>query len=756
MEYFAKSVPNGGSKEEQVTLKQHLDDTVECAQDFFEKFGHYFTEKEKAIIIEACRVHDLGKANIVFQSKINKELHVIKTQEIPHGFLSAMTTSPEEFKNHIPEADNDDYKAFYTAVYHHHVREDKNGDDIILNFCKKYYNPYIRDFLNDESIKAKVSSINKYLLFRNTGSISGNKYIMSCYDKNEYLYEWQEFVLIKGLLNKFDYTVSAGYTEAEDCSDFTTKYLKTSIENIFQQHGLRPVQEYMRDKCDKNLVVVAPTVMGKTEASLLWLNGEKGFYTLPYVVSSNAIYERIRDRYEYKDVAILHSDSMHYYFEDQVNETDSDGYEKYQKAKLLSQPLTICTVDQLFKFVYKALGTEIFAATLKYSKIIIDEIQAYSPSVIAAIIYGLKIVTDMGGKFAIITATFPPVLGSFMHKYGLMADSQYEYRDFSALSDFKRHWIDIKDGDIEIDRVVEDSYDKKVLVICNTVKKAQQIYKSLTEKTDNVHLLHARFTKEHKRMLENEIIKFSDSENETGIWVTTQLVEASLDIDFDVLYTEMSTADSLLQRMGRCNRKGRHIPDKANIHIYINANGVGVSRAIYNREIYTRSVECLEKYIGRVMTESDKSEYINKVYCTDEIKDTDYYRDIEKFLAMFIELTPAEYSKSEADEKFRDINSIKIIPDDVYEDNREVISECIDIMHSSDADRREKNDARTKLDSYVISIQLYAYKKYPDGIDRDVIYGSDIHRSCIMYDFNVVDLTGAGLVLGKYERDIFV
>lgn len=53
MEYFAKSVPNGGSKEEQVTLKQHLDDTVKCAQDFFEKFGHYFTEKEKAIIIEA-------------------------------------------------------------------------------------------------------------------------------------------------------------------------------------------------------------------------------------------------------------------------------------------------------------------------------------------------------------------------------------------------------------------------------------------------------------------------------------------------------------------------------------------------------------------------------------------------------------------------------------------------------------------------------------------------------------------------------
>ena len=756
MKFYAKSVPNGVSQEEQVTLKQHLVDIVGCAQEFFREFGRYFTDKEKAMVIEACRVHDLGKANIVFQSKINNELDVIKTQEIPHGFLSAMVTSPEEFKNRVPEADNDDYKAFYTAVYHHHAREDKNTDDVILNFCRKYFVQYIREFLNDETIKARVAGINKYLLFRNTGSIVGNSYSLAYYDQEEYLQKWQEFALIKGLLNKFDYTVSAGYTKSEECSDLIKKCLKKSIESIFQHNGLRPVQEYMREKSDANLVVVAPTGMGKTEAALLWINGEKGFYTLPYVVSSNAIYERIRDRYRYKDVAILHSDSMHYYFEDPVNETDDDSYKKYQKAKLLSQPLTVCTVDQLFKFVYKALGTEIFAATLKYSKIIIDEIQAYSPSVIATIIYGLKIVSDMGGKFAIITATFPPVLGSLMQKYGLTVDRQYEYRDFSNLSNYKRHWIDINDGDIETNKVIKDSYDKKVLVICNTVKKTQKLYSSLIDSVDHVHLLHARFTKEHKRMLEKEIIKFSNNKDETGIWITTQLVEASLDIDFDVLYTEMSTADSLLQRMGRCNRKGRRIPAKPNIHIYINANGVGDNKAIYNYEIYCRSVKYLTEYTHGVMFESDKSEYIKKVYCTEEIKNSEYYRNIERFLAMFKELTPAEYSKSEVDEKFRDIKSIKIIPDNIYENNRETISECLDIIHNSDVDRKAKNDARAKLDSYVIAIQLYAYKKYPDGIDHNVIPGSDIHKSCMRYDFNDKDLTGEGLILGEYEKDIFV
>ena len=122
---------------------------------------------------------------------------------------------------------------------------------------------------------------------------------------------------------------------------------------------------------------------------MLWLNGEKGFYTLPLKVSANDIYRRIKDDYNYKDVELLHSDAMQKYLEESTNAADSI-YQRYEKAKLLSNPLTICTVDQLFKFVYRALGTEIFAATLKYSKVILDEVQSYDPHIIATIITGLK------------------------------------------------------------------------------------------------------------------------------------------------------------------------------------------------------------------------------------------------------------------------------------------------------------------------------------------------------------------------------
>lgn len=89
-----------------------------------------------------------------------------------------------------------------------------------------------------------------------------------------------------------------------------------------------------------------------------------------------------------------------------------------------------------------------------------------------------------------------------------------------------------------------------------------------------MNLLHSRYIRRDRAYLEDQIMKFSGSE-ETGIWITTQIVEASLDIDFDVLFTEMCTADSLLQRMGRCNRKGRYFPEEANVIIYDNRNGVG-------------------------------------------------------------------------------------------------------------------------------------------------------------------------------------
>lgn len=736
------------TEEKQKTLKEHHKDIVTCAEMFFLEYGEYFTEKEKKLVVEACRIHDLGKVNLVFQAmicpKLAEKFHidVRKTSQIPHGFLSAVTISLDEFDDLSELFSDKDFGPFITAVYYHHDREDHYNSPAIRKYAEKYYMKQIEEYLNRKIRKLNCSNLDD-LLFRN--NVYTGKYIP---DSNA----WKEYLLIKGLLNKFDYTVSAGYENAESAIDLHEKKLVKNIEKFLNGKELRPAQKFMKMNRDKNLIVIAPTGSGKTEASLLWMNGEKSFYTLPLKVSSNAIYLRIKENYEYKDVALLHSDAMAVYLRE-YNGNEDIG-EKYERSKMLSQPLTVCTVDQLFRFVYRALGTEIFAATLKYSKLVLDEIQAYEPRVIATIIYGLKMIQEMGGKFAIITATFPPVLKYFMEQYGLFEGKQYIFKDFTGkeyqVEKYPRHKVEIRHSEMNLDEIRLRGKNRKVLVICNTVSKAQKLYKKL--EGENVWLLHSKYIRRDRAFLERKIMGFSES-GESGIWITTQIVEASLDIDFDILYTEMCTADSLLQRMGRCNRKGRYCPNEANIVVFDNRNGVseGKRRSVYEDKLYDRSLELLSKYEHILFSEDKKTAYMNEVYSVDGVKETIYFENIQKDLKLFSEIHPTEYSADEAE--VRDIRSVTIVPENVYVENQNLFEYGVEFLKKPNMSREARSLIKSKLENLTLSLNLY--QKFPAEVDRTTIGVSenrkitDIHRAQYNYEFDIESGKGRGILFDE-------
>lgn len=736
------------TEEKQKTLKEHHKDIVTCAEMFFLEYGEYFTEKEKKLVVEACRIHDLGKVNLVFQAmicpKLAEKFHidVRKTPQIPHGFLSAVTISLDEFDDLSELFSDKDFGPFITAVYYHHDREDHYNSPAIRKYAEKYYMKQIEEYLNRKIRKLNCSNLDD-LLFRN--NVYTGKYIP---DSNA----WKEYLLIKGLLNKFDYTVSAGYENAESAIDLHEKKLVKNIEKFLNGKELRPAQKFMKMNRDKNLIVIAPTGSGKTEASLLWMNGEKSFYTLPLKVSSNAIYLRIKENYEYKDVALLHSDAMAVYLRE-YNGNEDIG-EKYERSKMLSQPLTVCTVDQLFRFVYRALGTEIFAATLKYSKLVLDEIQAYEPRVIATIIYGLKMIQEMGGKFAIITATFPPVLKYFMEQYGLFEGKQYIFKDFTGkeyqVEKYPRHKVEIRHSEMNLDEIRLRGKNRKVLVICNTVSKAQKLYKKL--EGENVWLLHSKYIRRDRAFLERKIMEFSES-GESGIWITTQIVEASLDIDFDILYTEMCTADSLLQRMGRCNRKGRYCPNEANIVVFDNRNGVseGKRRSVYEDKLYDRSLELLSKYEHILFSEDKKTAYMNEVYSVDGVKETIYFENIQKDLKLFSEIHPTEYSADEAE--VRDIRSVTIVPENVYVENQNLFEYGVEFLKKPNMSREARSLIKSKLENLTLSLNLY--QKFPAEVDRTTIGLSenrkitDIHRAQYNYEFDIESGKGRGILFDE-------
>jgi CRISPR-associated endonuclease/helicase Cas3 len=105
-------------------------------------------------------------------------------------------------------------------------------------------------------------------------------------------------------------------------------------------------------------------------------------------------------------------------------------------------------------------------------------------------------------------------------------------------------------------------------IIVNTVSKAQQFYSSLTKSLDGteVKLFHSRFTAYDRKVREADLIHRigKGAVRSTGlklVIVGTQVLEQSLDIDFDILITDLAPVDLLIQRMGRLHRHQRVRPE---------------------------------------------------------------------------------------------------------------------------------------------------------------------------------------------------
>lgn len=692
--YLAKSNP----KE---TIQEHTDNLL---RNYNLLKSIYPNLKMKwDILYLACLYHDLGKMNLKFQYKIENQTKV--DGEIPHGILSLAFLNVKHLKN--KGFNNDDIKILAHAIAYHHDRNlDYTNDELDkqIEELKKEAENFIYDKISELTIKKL-----------------GAKYF-----RKDRIYEKEDeelfykYVLIKGLLNRIDYAAS-GYIEVERKNNFLSNGLQNLMDNWRKEKPdakWNELQHHMLSHKDKNVIAIAETGMGKTEAGLLWIGDNKGFFTLPLKTAINAMYNRIttnivKDNLQER-VGLLHSDTYREYLNNDKQDIDIDEY--YNQTKQLSLPLTICTLDQIFDFVYRYRGFELKLATLAYSRVVIDEVQMYSADLLAYLIVGLYYITKIGGKFAILTATLPSLVEDLLKDEGIDFVPPKTFTNNNRI----RHNVKIINEQINTD-YIKDLYNKnKILVICNTVKEAQRIYQELKQKHEitNINLFHSNFIKKDRKDKEDSILKLGDRKlKEHGIWVTTQVVEASLDIDFDILLTELSDLNGLFQRMGRCYR-GRKF-DGTGYNCYVFDGGTklctGVGHVI-DKDIFKLSKEALKDVDGPIK-EKDKMNMVKELYCTKNLKNTEYYKQIRTNIDYVRSIEDYEKSKSEIIKRFRNINSSTVIPKPVYDLNYKEIYNLIDILNKSykeilsEEDRKKlkkkKAMARNKLMDFTVSVPYY-------------------------------------------------
>lgn len=712
-EVLAKSEPP-------VSLKQHIDECLLMYESLRKAFGRLpvndlnrFWELVRLGII----FHDLGKSHSEFQKMLEGKRanwYHQRHELFSTPFIDRLDL-PEEDKlllKLIVAGHHKDFSFLFDQIQHSY----KTGKDIFsltedgkLDWeeeTRKIDDRFIQSFLKEYQVILKESPLTL------------PKQLVQDYKRkpvNTTSINFRGLLLAAGALKQCDHSASAGILKVNVLEEKHFNFLyKTKWAPYFHQ---KKASETIG-----NIVLTAPTGSGKTEASLMWLhkqmreNGQgRTFYILPFTASINAMFERLDEKMQGNNeiVGVVHGKLSEYIesrFGDEKYSKQNDKLklELKESFRALVPPLKVATPFQLLKSIFGLKGFEKGIFEMSGGYFIFDEIHAYDPEVIAQIKVLIEFATKfLNVKVCLMTATLP----SFLKKE--FTDVIGEYSEISADAElyqsFVRHQIQVADGLLSehIDEIQQrlDAGDK-VLVVSNTVKQAQAIYNRL--KSSKKVLLHSAFNGTDRNKKEAELMS-----DEVKLLLGTQAIEVSLDIDYDVIFTEPAPLDALLQRFGRVNRHRINGQYRPPCDCIVFAERNDVDKYIYkNEEVIARTLKALRTIQSKnsgVVAENELQLYIDQVYPNwSEKAKEDFDRIYSHLKADVLDnLAPFIYYPHREEEFEKQFDGIKVLPSSLKNEYQELM---------------EANKF-IKAESLKVSItrRRFASLISKDGIYRDVL-----------------------------------
>jgi len=579
-------------------LKEHLLGTAEFCREIVSRiklgveppFGAKL--EDIAYLLGLC--HDFGKATRYFQRKLEGDR--VRRELSSHGFISALFALHlfrKLFPQELPLA-----VIAFTIIQRHHgalkgVLEDFSfsnmGEDIIrqqiesLDFeeLKGIYkeglgkvgcgegDKLVEGFTWDrfEEIKGEYNRLRREMR-RNRG-FGMYIYYMLLYSA---LLKADRFDIVGGAEERAELPLDAvevymGEKFGEACGEIDMHRKRAHEEVIGQVETLDLDRERI-------LSVNLPTGLGKTLTAFdfaLRLRGrvkqEKGFepriiYTMPFLSIVDQNYEVIWGSLK----AGLGEDPLpsqiikHHHLAEIVETMGEEGSE-IDKRLLLTEgweaEVVVTTFVQLFHALfYTSSGMSLKFTNIANAIIILDEVQAIPHEYWGAVREMLQNIAELlNSYFIFLTATMPMIFerdsirelvpdeGRYFNILRRTRIVPWKLAEGVSLEEFKEFCADVAEG-----------AEGKVLIVANTVREAREIYKGLRERIDKeMVFLSTRVIPKHRM----ERIARVRKSQEPMVIVSTQLVEAGVDIDCDVAIRDLGPLDSINQVAGRCNRNSR-------------------------------------------------------------------------------------------------------------------------------------------------------------------------------------------------------
>ncbi|RMH05454.1 MAG: CRISPR-associated helicase Cas3' [Nitrospirae bacterium] len=382
-------------------------------------------------------------------------------------------------------------------------------------------------------------------------------------------------------------------------------------------------------------LLVAPTGSGKTEAALLWATGQaiegrgmpRLFYTLPYQASMNAMKFRLDTTFGEKNVGLQHGRGLlalyRILIEREYDPKDAARQARWLRnlAQLNYPPVRVFSPYQILKGMYRLKGYEARLTDYHNAAFIFDEIHAYEVRRLAMILETMRYLAEhYDARFFVMSATFPSLIMQWLGN--ALNNPPVIYATPTLFEQFVRHRVHLLDGEVlddpNLQKVEQDALaGKSVLVVCNLVDRAQQVFEKLAHSLGKygieVELLHGRFNmrdRSAKEALIRDATGSTSKKRRAIVLVATQAVEVSLDIDLDTIYSEPAPLEALVQRFGRINRR-RKQTDLAPVYVFRQPDD---GQVIYDVGLLTRTMTILERENGRPIDESKIGTWLDEIY----------------------------------------------------------------------------------------------------------------------------------------------
>lgn len=597
-------------KPEETTLFAHLNDVAIV----IEKIADYL-RMDKQIARFGAILHDIGKASSIFQKRLSPTYKRRDTDKpFRHEIASCFFLSIFDDRIHPQLME-------MVIAHHKSIFNDKgekgiidlfqNWEDDIIDFHLQDWDIWMPDGIKIlKAFAVPVKEISKEEAKQNFYKVY--EYCDSKIRERGYS-EW------RGLLMSADHFASA---LPENYKPYLEGVFKSPNLNFFnRQHILYPLSLKDSQSNKKYTLVVACTGAGKTDYLFRRCRG-RVFYTLPFQASINAMYNRVKTDLKNDnpnlDIRLLHASST-------ISAKGATVEEKIIQGHVGSS-IKVLTPHQIAAIAFGTNGYEAMIADIKGCDVILDEIHTYTDITRAIVLKIIQVLKHLNCRIHIGTATMPSILyRRIIDLLGKENVLEVKLED-AELEKFNRHIIHKIDNWNSSNSIIAEAVqkDKKILLVCNRVQNAQTQYENCKAKYPNVPvlLLHSRFKKSDRDEKEQLLMGLNADGNPNGnfntsnqacIVVSTQVVEVSLDISFDIMITEAAPLDAMIQRFGRVNRKrtektiGNHKP------IYVIEPPEDKKEALpYDLEIIERSFNQLAD--GELLKETKLQQKIDQVF----------------------------------------------------------------------------------------------------------------------------------------------